>query len=236
MGVALDLSRLRREAISTPRGGSSTPHTFIESPWRGIDVGMTIEGKYRVDALIGRGGMGAVYRARDLRLDRDVAVKVVRGELVASPEARDRFQREAQLAARLQHPAIVTVFDYGTLPDGAAYLVMEYVRGEDLRARLSKGPLPAADAIALLAEIAEGVEAAHRESVLHRDLKPENVLLPVVAGRRCWISASPSRCRTLARTPHSPPAAPSSGPRPTWRPSRFAANASMRAPTFSAWR
>ncbi len=142
MGVALDLSRLRREAISTPRGGSSTPHTFIESPWRGIDVGMTIEGKYRVDALIGRGGMGAVYRARDLRLDRDVAVKVVRGELVASPEARDRFQREAQLAARLQHPAIVTVFDYGTLPDGAAYLVMEYVRGEDLRARLSKGPAP----------------------------------------------------------------------------------------------
>ena len=143
---------------------------------------MTIEGKYRVDALIGRGGMGAVYRARDLRLDRDVAVKVVRGELVASPEARDRFQREAQLAARLQHPAIVTVFDYGTLPDGAAYLVMEYVRGEDLRARLSKGPLPAADAIALLADIAEGVEAAHRESVLHRDLKPENVLLPARGG------------------------------------------------------
>ena len=138
MGVALDLSRLRREAISTPRGASSTPHTFIESPWRGIDVGMTIEGKYRVDALIGRGGMGAVYRARDLRLDRDVAVKVVRGELVASAEARDRFQREAQLVARLQHPAIVTVFDYGTLPDGAAYLVMEYVRGEDLRARLSR--------------------------------------------------------------------------------------------------
>jgi GAF domain-containing protein/predicted Ser/Thr protein kinase len=182
MGVALDLSRLRREAIATPRGSGSTPHTFIESPRRGIDVGMTIEGKYRVDALIGRGGMGAVYRARDLGLDRDVAVKVVRGELVASPEARDRFRREAQLAARLQHPAIVTVFDYGTLPDGAAYLVMEYVRGEDLRSRLSKGPLPPAEAIDLLAAIAEGVEAAHRESVLHRDLKPENVLLPARGG------------------------------------------------------
>ena len=182
MGVALDLSRLRREAISTPRASTPSSHTFIESPWRGIDVGMTIEGKYRVDALIGRGGMGAVYRARDLRLDRDVAVKVVRSELVASPEARDRFRREAQLAARLQHPAIVTVFDYGTLPDGAAYLVMEYVRGEDLRARLSKGPLPPAEAITLLSAIAEGVEAAHRESVLHRDLKPENVLLPSHGG------------------------------------------------------
>ena len=182
MGVALDLSRLRREAIATPRSGSATPHTFIESPSRGIDIGMTIEGKYRVEALIGRGGMGAVYRARDLRLDRDVAVKVVRSELVASAEARDRFQREARLVARLQHPAIVTVFDYGTLPDGAAYLVMEYVRGEDLRARLSKGPLPAAEAIRLTAAIAEGVEAAHRESVLHRDLKPENVLLTLRGG------------------------------------------------------
>ena len=182
MGVALDLSRLRREAIATPRASTPSSHTFIDSPWRGIEVGMTIEGKYRVDALIGRGGMGAVYRARDLRLERDVAVKVVRGELVASPEARERFRREAQLVARLQHPAIVTVFDYGTLPDGAAYLVMEYVRGEDLRTRLAKGPLPPADAVALLAAIAEGVEAAHRESVLHRDLKPENVLLPSHGG------------------------------------------------------
>ena len=72
--------------------------------------------------------MGAVYRARDLRLDRDVAVKLVRGELVSSPDAHERFKREAQLAARLQHPSVVTVFDYGTLSDGAAYLVMEYVR------------------------------------------------------------------------------------------------------------
>jgi hypothetical protein len=177
MGVALDLSRLRRQALSTPRGGLALPQTFIASPASGIHVGVTIDGKYRVDALLGRGGMGAVYRARDLRLDRDVAVKVVRSELVAAPEAQARFRREAQLVARLQHPAIVTVFDYGTLPDGSAYLVMEYVRGEDLRARLARGPLTPADAVALLSAIAEGVEAAHREGVLHRDLKPENVLL-----------------------------------------------------------
>ena len=95
-----------------------------------------VDGKYRVDALIGRGGMGAVFRARDLRLERDVAIKVVRADLLARPDARARFRREAQIVARLQHPAIVTVFDYGTFADGAAFLVMEFVRGEDLRQRL----------------------------------------------------------------------------------------------------
>ena len=92
-----------------------------------------MDDKYRIEQLLGRGGMGAVYRARDMRLDRLVAVKVVRAELIGDPEARRRFRREAQIVARLQHPAIVSVFDYGTLADGGAYLVMELVRGEDLR-------------------------------------------------------------------------------------------------------
>jgi serine/threonine-protein kinase len=149
---------------------------------RGVDVGVTIDGKYRIDALIGRGGMGAVYRARDVRLDRDVAVKVVRSELVSSPEARERFRREAQMAARLHHPSIVTVFDYGTLPDGAAYLVMEYVRGQDLRSRLSQGTLAPRACADLVVGIAAGLDAAHREGILHRDIKPENVLLPEAGG------------------------------------------------------
>ncbi len=84
-----------------------------------------VEAKYRVDRVLGRGGMGAVYRAHDMRLERDVAIKVVRAELLGDPDARTRFRREAQLVARLQHPGIVAVFDYGTLPDGAAFLVME---------------------------------------------------------------------------------------------------------------
>ena len=184
IGLALDLSRLRRQAEATPRGRGDSPApesaTRVLPP--SVDVGVTIDGKYRVDALIGRGGMGAVYRARDTRLDRDVAVKVVRGELVASAAARERFKREAQLAARLHHPSIVTVFDYGTLPDGAAYLVMEYVRGEDLRARLTRGTLDRREAVRLVSAVAEGVDAAHREQVLHRDLKPENVLLPETGG------------------------------------------------------
>jgi eukaryotic-like serine/threonine-protein kinase len=181
MGLALDLSRLRRQAAATPRGLVAADAPTLGTP-SGVDVGVTIDGKYRIDALVGRGGMGAVYRARDTGLERDVAVKVVRGDLVASPEARERFKREAQLAARLHHPSIVTVFDYGTLPDGSAYLVMEYVRGEDLRARLMRGTLDWKDAVRLLAAVADGVDAAHREQILHRDLKPENVLLPESGG------------------------------------------------------
>jgi predicted Ser/Thr protein kinase len=148
-------------------------------------IGMppVVDGKYRVDAVLGRGGMGAVFRARDLRLDRDVAVKIVRADLVSDPEARARFRREAQIVARLQHPSIVTVFDYGNLPDGAAFLVMEYVRGEDLRHVLRREKtLQKARAIDLISGVALGVEAAHQAGVLHRDLKPENVLLPANGG------------------------------------------------------
>jgi serine/threonine-protein kinase len=98
---------------------------------------------------------------------------------VADPEARTRFRREAQIVARLQHPAIVTVFDYGNLPDGAAFLVMEYVRGEDLRQVLRREKtLTETHAVELIAGVALGVEAAHQAGILHRDLKPENVLLP----------------------------------------------------------
>ncbi len=138
-----------------------------------------VDGKYRVDALVGRGGMGAVFRARDVRLDRDVAIKIVRADLLGSSEARARFRREAQIVARLQHPAIVSVFDYGTLPDGAAYLVMEFVKGEDLRALLKRERrIDAPRLVSLIREVAGGVQAAHEAGVLHRDLKPENVLLP----------------------------------------------------------
>ena len=97
-----------------------------------------VDNKYRIEQLLGRGGMGAVYRARDMRLDRLVALKVVRAELLDDPDARRRFRREAQIVARLQHPSIVSVFDFGTFPDGGAYLVMELVRGEDLRRVLQR--------------------------------------------------------------------------------------------------
>lgn len=138
-----------------------------------------VDAKYRVDRVLGRGGMGAVYCAHDMRLERDVAIKVVRAELLSDPDARTRFRREAQLVARLQHPGIVSVFDYGTLPDGAAFLVMEYVRGRDLRAVLrADGPMAPERMAQVLQAIAAPVDAAHRLGVLHRDLKPENILMP----------------------------------------------------------
>ena len=150
------------------------------SPMRPVpSVPRTVDNKYRIEQLIGRGGMGAVYRARDMRLDRLVALKVVRAELLGDSEARSRFRREAQIVARLQHPSIVAVFDYGTFPDGGAYLVMELVRGEDLRRVLQReGRLEPGEAMRILSAVCSAIEAAHREGVLHRDLKPENILLP----------------------------------------------------------
>ena len=148
MGVALDLSRLRKQVgahfcrrvragpestrLHAHRGGRRQRHRPA------IGVGAVVDGKYRVDAVIGQGGMGAVFRAWDLRLERPVAIKVVRADLIADPDSRARFRRESQIVARLQHPSIVTVFDYGNLADGAAFLVMEFVPGEDLRALLTR--------------------------------------------------------------------------------------------------
>jgi serine/threonine-protein kinase len=145
----------------------------------GIAIGALIDQKYRVDATIGQGGMGAVYRAWDVRLERPVAIKVVRAELISDPDSRTRFRRESQIVARLQHPSIVTVYDYGNFADGAAFLVMEYVPGEDLRHFLRReGKLEAARMSALMQGIAGGVEIAHKSGIYHRDLKPENILLP----------------------------------------------------------
>ena len=138
----------------------------------------TVDTKYRVDRLLGTGGMGAVYVGHDMRLDRDVALKVVRADLLTNPDARARFRREAQLVARLEHPGVVVVYDYGTLASGAAFFVMEYVRGRDLRSIVRAGPQPWESVARLIAGIAEPIDAAHRLGILHRDLKPENIILP----------------------------------------------------------
>ena len=196
MGVALDLSRLRRQ-VGTPGppprkrppspsyGGRATRRftpTVIHGGGSGssaMAVGVVVDGKYRVDAVIGQGGMGAVFRAWDLRLERAVAIKVVRADLLSDPDSRARFRRESQIVARLQHPSIVTVFDYGTFADGAAFLVMEFVPGEDLRHVMNRERrLAAARMSALMPGIAAGVESAHKSGIFHRDLKPENILLP----------------------------------------------------------
>ncbi len=133
-------------------------------------------GPYELLGLIGAGGMGEVYKARDTRLDRTVAIKVLPPEFSADPERRVRFEREAKTIAGLTHPHICSLFDVGE-HEGAAFLVMEHLQGETLAARLAKGPLPPDQAIRVAAEIADALAAAHRQHIIHRDLKPGNVML-----------------------------------------------------------
>jgi hypothetical protein len=143
-----------------------------------LPIERTIDGKYLLERLLGRGGMGSVYEATDLRLDRRIAVKVMSGGGLGSDEARRRFEREARTSARLAHPNIVTVHDYGTAGADNAYLVMELLAGTTLRSEIARrGGLPPAIAAAWLDQIMEGVKAAHAKGVVHRDLKPENVFL-----------------------------------------------------------
>jgi eukaryotic-like serine/threonine-protein kinase len=133
-------------------------------------------GPYEILAPLGAGGMGEVYRARDTRLGRDVAVKIVPQHLSAHPEARARFEREARAVSSLNHPHICTLHDVGREGD-IDYLVMELIEGETLADRLGRGPLPLPDVLKVGAQIAAALDRAHRAGVVHRDLKPGNVML-----------------------------------------------------------
>jgi tetratricopeptide (TPR) repeat protein len=133
-------------------------------------------GSYIIGALAGRGGMGEVYRARDARLDRDVAIKVLPPEWSSDQERRDRFEREARITSALNHPNLVVLHDIGE-HDGCSYFVMEYLSGQTLAARARKGPLPADLVARLGAQIADGLACAHAAGVIHRDLKPANIMV-----------------------------------------------------------
>ena len=133
-------------------------------------------GPYEVVAPAGAGGMGEVYRARDTRLDRSVAIKVLPTHLSSDPEAKQRFDREARAISSLNHPNICTLYDIGH-QEGTDFLVMELLEGETLADRLVKGPLPPEQVLKYGTEICEGLERAHRNGVVHRDLKPGNVML-----------------------------------------------------------
>ena len=133
-------------------------------------------GPYEVVSPIGAGGMGEVYRARDTRLDRTVAIKILPQALAAAPEFRERFDREARAIAALNHPHICTLFDVG-VEDGTSFLVMEHLEGATLADRLSKGPLPLDEVLRYAIQIADALEKAHRAGIVHRDLKPGNVMV-----------------------------------------------------------
>jgi len=133
-------------------------------------------GPYEIVAPLGQGGMGEVYRARDTRLDRSVAIKVVRASLSSDGELRQRLEREAKAISALNHPNICTLYDVGC-QDGVDYLVMEYLEGETLADRLRKKPLALDQILKIGMEVAEGLDRAHRAGIIHRDLKPGNIML-----------------------------------------------------------
>ncbi len=133
-------------------------------------------GPYEVLSPLGAGGMGEVYKARDARLERTVAIKVLPTQLSSSEEVRQRFEREAKTISQLSHPHICAIYDVGN-QDGVEYLVMEYLEGETLAERLVKGPLPTEQTLRYGIEIADALDKAHRQGIVHRDLKPANVML-----------------------------------------------------------
>jgi len=147
------------------------------APTASPDIGLLLDGRYRVEELVARGGMATVYRGHDERLDRTVALKIMHPHLAADPEFLARFTREARSAARLSHPCVVSVFDQGEDAD-RVYLAMELIEGETLRAELSRtGALTVREVLRISIAVAQALQAAHRAGIIHRDIKPENILL-----------------------------------------------------------
>src|SRR5215211_5359886 len=141
-------------------------------------VGRTLDDKYCVEEQLAAGGMGAVYRARHLLMDRPVAIKFLHQRLVADEAARGRFQTEALAAVKLRHPNAVSVTDFGQTPEGCVYIVMELLEGRTLREILSReAPVETARAISIMLQASDAVAAAHEAGIIHRDLKPSNILV-----------------------------------------------------------
>ncbi len=177
---------LRSEVISLLASHDQTSD-FIEAPPDDVIAGMMAEeqarsmtgrtlGRYKIQSLIGAGGMGEVYLARDTRLDRDVAVKILPEHLAGHSEALRRFEREARAVAALSHRNILAIYDFG-VEQGMSYAVTELLEGETLRKRLSRSPLAWRETVEIGIAIAEGLSAAHDRGIIHRDLKPENIFL-----------------------------------------------------------
>ncbi|MGB9104859.1 MAG: serine/threonine-protein kinase, partial [Terriglobales bacterium] len=132
-------------------------------------------GPYEIQSVAGAGGMGEVYRARDTRLERTVAIKVLPSHLSSNNDLKQRFEREARAISSLSHPHICTLHDVGS-QDGIDFLVMEYLEGETLADRLAKGPLPIEQVLKIGSEVADALDKAHRQGIVHRYLKPANIM------------------------------------------------------------
>jgi serine/threonine-protein kinase len=161
------------EATQRLRPGGPAPEEPLPAP---LQAGATFAGRYRVERMLGRGGMGVVLQVRDLQLEEDVALKVVRAGLASQPAYLERLKQEIRLARRITHRYVLRIHDFGE-SDGIPYVTMEYLRGTTLRELLEgRGRLPLPLALRIARQVAEGLEAAHQVGVVHRDIKPANVL------------------------------------------------------------
>ena len=168
-------TRFDASAAFCPRDGTPLAgETEAPDPY----IGQTLLGQFRIEEKVGAGGMGTVYRARQIGVDRHVAIKILHPELVQDADAVRRFQREARVSAALDHPNVVRVILFGQLPDGSLYLIMEYLEGRSLSDLLRlEGVLAPARALHITTQICDAIGEAHQQGVVHRDVKPENVHL-----------------------------------------------------------
>src|SRR5437870_2611048 len=154
--------------------------------WFGLQAGTVLAGRYRIERPLSRGGMGAVFEATQLGLDRPVAIKVLLPALSRDVKAQERFRREARSAAALRHPNIIQIYDYGISEHGP-YIVMELVRGGSLRQIVRTSQLAIERTVGLMEQICSAVAAAHDAGIIHRDLKPDNILIETQSDGRLHV-------------------------------------------------
>jgi serine/threonine-protein kinase len=184
--------------MSTPRppAARSTKDTYL---------GKVVAGRYRLEALLGEGGMGVVYRARHVLIDRVVALKLIRPDLRGETHLRAWMLREARAANRVDHAHIVEIHDVGETEDGELYLVMEYLMGSALSAEIGKGPMPLARAVDILEQMCAALARAHDLGVVHRDLKSDNIMITARGGRRDFVKILDFGLAALTRDPRLAP-------------------------------
>jgi serine/threonine protein kinase/Tfp pilus assembly protein PilF len=165
------------EAIAQPGQPSASLTKTVETPVLGLTEGSLVAGKYRIVGEIGRGGMGVVYKAEDIKLKRTVAMKFLPHQWTSDPEARDRFVQEARAASALDHPNICNIHEIEETDDGRMYIAMAYYEGENLRDKVKRGPLKKGEALDIILQVIKGMAKAHHKGIIHRDLKPANILV-----------------------------------------------------------
>jgi len=170
-----DSPTLADGASPPPRGGA--PTRAVRLPQLELEHGTILAGRYEILQTLGQGGMGAVYKARDLELDRMVALKVIRPDLAKNPAIIDRFKQELRLSQRVTHRNVIRIYDLGE-GDGVKFITMEYIEGQDLRTLIHRRKkFPPEEAVAIMEQVCLALDAAHSVGVIHRDLKPSNIFI-----------------------------------------------------------